>query len=176
MTRPDARGVSLLELLVALAVLAGVLAVVAPLFGLVRASWSRQQQSAERMQQLRAAVLMLAAELAEAGRGRAPDETAIVRAQPQEVQFRRDGRTVRYRLAPAAGGLRLLRSLDGGTNEVAEGLAGLRLSYVDAAGRPAIPEEDPAVVRITAWIDIPPGRGGRRELAAEVRLRNGRDG
>lgn len=176
MIRLTARGASLLELMVALAVFAGLLAVVAPLFSLARASWSRQQQAADREQQLRAAVLMLAAELAEAGRGRKPDEPAMLRALPSEVWFRLDDQVVRYRLAPAAAGLRLLRTVDGRTNEVAVDLGGLDLRYRDAAGAPAALDEDPAAVSITAWIEPPADRGARREVTAEVRLRNGRDG
>jgi len=81
---------------------------------------------------------------------------------------------VQYTLKPAdATHFKLLRTVDGGSNSVAEGLASLELIYLDRDGRmgPALPDIRRIQIHLTARLPRTPGK--IRSLTAEVYLRNG---
>ena len=172
----DCRGATLLEFVIASAVATLLLAAALALLRLGTASWAAQQRAVEVQQQLRAALALLAEELAAAGRGQPPGERALVRMDPSEVQFRLDGRLVRYRLVPDGPRFRLMRTVDGGSNEVADQLLSLELRYLDAALQPVVPGRDPDLVqiRIAAGVAAAAGaaRPPRREWETSVWLPN----
>jgi prepilin-type N-terminal cleavage/methylation domain-containing protein len=81
---------------------------------------------------------------------------------------------VRYALNPAEGTqFRLLRTVDGGSNSVADGLASMELIYLDREGRAgaALPDIHRVLIHLTAPLPRTPGK--IRSLTAEVYLRNG---
>ncbi|MBI3595959.1 MAG: hypothetical protein HY203_02265 [Nitrospirae bacterium] len=81
---------------------------------------------------------------------------------------------VRYALKPVdATHFKLLRTVDGGSNSVAEGLASMELIYLDREGRAgaALPDIHRVQIHLTARLSRTPGK--IRSLTAEVYLRNG---
>jgi len=81
---------------------------------------------------------------------------------------------VRYALNPAdATHFKLLRTVDGGSNSVAEGLGSMELIYLDREGRAGAALPDIHRVRIHLTAPLPRTAGKIRSLTAEVYLRNG---
>lgn len=81
---------------------------------------------------------------------------------------------VRYALNPAeATHFRLLRTVDGGSNSVADGLASMELIYLDREGRAGAALSDIHRVQIHVTAPLPRTPGKIRSLTAEVYLRNG---
>jgi hypothetical protein len=81
---------------------------------------------------------------------------------------------VRYALNPEdAIHFKLLRSVDGGSNSVAEGLASMELIYLDREGRAGAVLQDIHRVQIHLTARLPRSPGKIRALTAEVYLRNG---
>jgi len=81
---------------------------------------------------------------------------------------------VRYALNPAdATHFKLLRTVDGGSNTVSDGLDSMELIYLDREGRAgaALPDIRRVQIHLTASLSRIPGKF--RALTAEVYLRNG---
>jgi len=149
----DDRGYSLVDLLVALAVGGGVLAMTATLLHQGLQAWVWGSSRVEAQQAARYALERMAGELREAGY----DPTvagiaAIVIAEPTRVALQRDlngngivdptRERVTYLLR--AGEDTLRRDAGGGAQPVIDGVRGLRLTYLDRTGGETA---DPAEVR-----------------------------
>jgi len=81
---------------------------------------------------------------------------------------------VRYALKPMdATHFKLLRTVDGGSNSVAEGLASMELIYLDREGRAGanLPDIYRVRIHLTARLSRTPGK--IRSMTTEVYLRNG---
>jgi type II secretory pathway pseudopilin PulG len=81
---------------------------------------------------------------------------------------------VSYEIKPAvgAGGFRLVRTVDGGANSVAEGIGSMSLEYLDRNG--AVTEEPGKIRRIGVLLSAPLPRHPeiKRTIRSEVQLRN----
>lgn len=81
---------------------------------------------------------------------------------------------LQYSLKPvAAAQFKLDRTVDGGTNAVAEGLASMSLEYLDGKGRVTTTLVDIRRVRIRLIVPLPRNPQKTRSLFSEVYLRNG---
>lgn len=81
---------------------------------------------------------------------------------------------VRYTLKPTdATQFKLVRTVDGGANAVAEGLASMSLEYLDGKGRPATVTTEIRRIRIRLAAFLPRSPEKIRSLISEVYLRNG---
>jgi type II secretory pathway component PulJ len=173
-------GVSLTDLLVALAVLGLLLAGTLALLDEGQRTWAQGAARVEAQQSARVALARLARELRQAGYGgTAGAFDAISVAERSRLVMHLDldgdgrttgrGETVTWRLA----GRVLRRSAGGGAQPVAEGVHDLELTYFDAAGRPTrVPSEVRTVgIRITTGpADTAAGAGVT--MSTRVRLRN----
>ena len=175
-----ARGYSLVDLLVALAIGGGVLAGSVMLLHQGLQAWVWGTARVEAQQAARYALDRLAGELREAGydptvAGIAP----VVIAEPARVAFQRDfngngvvdptRERVTYLLRP---GERILRrDAGGGAQPVINGVRGLALVYLDRAG---LPTTDPAAVRaVRIRLEMAgPGDGPGIVMETQATLRN----
>lgn len=172
---PEA-GVSLIELVIAIFVFSLVVVASVGYLQMGTKQWRGQQERLERQQQSRIAMALLSAELSEAGRGDDLSGEPVYRSDPGAVGFLLDDRRILYRIGPESGAVRLLRSVDGGTNEVAYGLGGLVLTYLGPEGRPMRSGEQPVIVQIKLTSSEIHRNGRdpwRTDLGTEVWLRNG---
>jgi len=81
---------------------------------------------------------------------------------------------VRYALKPAdAGVFKLIRTVDGGANSVAEGLASMEMIYLNRAGEAAEALSDIRRIRVRLTARPPGPLGIIRRLTVAVYLRNG---
>jgi len=81
---------------------------------------------------------------------------------------------VRYELRPMEGGpFKLMRSVDGGSNAVAEGLSSMELIYRDRGGQETMNLPDIRRIQIRLTAGPSGGTGTVRRLSNEIYLRNG---
>jgi hypothetical protein len=100
-------------------------------------------------------------------------EQGVTRVFPPESTVRIINQ-VRYALKPVdAAQFKLIRTVDGGANPVAEGLAGLELVYLDREGRAATALADIRRIQIHLTARMARTPDHVRSLEAEVYLRNG---
>jgi len=172
----DAAGMSLTDLLVALAVLG--LVVAAVLVGLDQGQRTYREGSArvEAQQAARIALERMARELRQAGTGLAPVALSVAEPARLVLHLDLDG-------DGAASGLReaitwvlvgrvLRRDAGGGRQPVVEGVRDLRLAYFDAEDRPTAVADDVRRIDITIVTEGTPSGTGAAVLATSVRLRN----
>jgi type IV pilus assembly protein PilW len=174
-----ARGYSLVDLLVALAVGGGVLAASVMLLHQGLQAWVWGSARVEAQQSARYALDRLAAELREAGydptvAGIAP----VVIAEPARIGFQRDfngngvvdptRERVTYLLRPGESILR--RDAGGGAQPVINGVRAFELVYLDRAG---LQTTDPAEVRaVRIRLEVGGGSGGGIVMETQATLRN----
>ena len=172
-------GHSLIELLVATAVLGLLMAATLSLLQAGLTAWSWGTGRVEAQQAVRAALERMARELREAGY----DPTgvgieAVVVAEPARIVFQRDlngngqidptRERVTYLLRP--GDTTLRRDAGAGAQPLAESVRRFALAYLDSAGAPTA---DPTRVA-SVKIEIESGRAGPvAVMATHVTLRNG---
>ena len=173
-----ARGYSLVELLVAMAVGGGLLAATVVLLHLGLRSWLWGAARVEAQQSARYALERMTSELREAGydptvAGIAP----VLVAEPTRVAFQRDfnGNGVvdptreRVTYLVRAGETILRRDAGGGAQPVIEGVRAFRLTYLDRAGRETM---DPAAVTAVLIRLEVGGDGAGVLMEAQATLRN----
>lgn len=173
----------LADLLVSVAVLGLVLAAILGLLTMGQQAYAIGSGRVEAQQSARVALQRMAREIRTAGRGAGTAFAAIAVAEPERVVLQVDvngdgliagrGETITWRLA----GTVLRRDAGGGAQPVINGVAALRLTYLDAAGQGT---STPAAVRsvlisLTAKPDhSSPGRLAdvATTVSTRVRLRN----
>lgn len=174
-----AEGVSLVETLVALAATGLLLAGSLTLLVQGQRAWVDGAARVEAQQAARVALLRLASDLRQAGRGMGWTGAVLTVAEGTRLALRVDadgdgaatgpGETITWRLV---GGV-LRRSAGAGAQPVINGVESLAFAYVDAAGRPT---SDPGAVRlVTITLTTRagrPGAGGVTTVTTRVRLRN----
>ncbi|HUO65208.1 MAG TPA: prepilin-type N-terminal cleavage/methylation domain-containing protein [Terriglobales bacterium] len=171
-------GHSLVEVLVAAAIMTLVMAATLSLLQSGLAAWGWGSGRVEAQQAIRAALDRMARELREAGY----DPTsagieAVVVAEPTRVVFQRDlngnglidptSERVTYLLR--AGETTLRRDAGGGAQPIAEGIRRFALLYLDKDGAPTVEPAQVGFIRI----EIEAGRHGpQATMATQVMLRN----
>ena len=172
-------GHSLVELLVAMAVMGLLMAATLSLLQSGLAAWGWGAGRVQAQQAVRAALERMARELREAGYDPAgAGVEAILVAEPTRVVFQRDlngnglidptHERVTYLLRPGETTLR--RDAGGGAQPLAESVRRFALSYLDRDGTPTT---DPARIA-SVRIEIEAGRAGpEATMATLVTLRNG---
>ena len=173
-----ARGYTLVDLLVALAIGGGLLAATVVLLHLGLRAWLWGAARVEAQQSARFALERMTSELREAGydptvAGIAP----VVLAEPTRIAFQRDfnGNGVvdstreRVTYLLRAGETILRRDAGGGAQPVIEGVRVFRLTYLDRAGRETT---DPATVTAVIIRVEVGGDGAGVVMEAQATLRN----
>jgi type II secretory pathway component PulJ len=171
-------GHSLVEVLVAAAIMTLLMAATLSLLQSGLAAWGWGSGRVEAQQAIRAALERMARELREAGY----DPTsagieAVVVAEPTRVVFQRDlngnglidptSERVTYLLR--AGETTLRRDAGGGAQPIAEGIRRFALLYLDKDGAPTVEPAQVGFIRI----EIEAGRHGpQATMATQVMLRN----
>jgi type IV pilus assembly protein PilW len=180
MWRPSAEaGYSLVEVLVATAVMGLLMSATLSLLQSGLAAWGWGAGRVEAQQDLRAALERMARELREAGYDPAGTGIeAVLVAEPTRIVFQRDlngnglidptRERVTYLLRPKETTLR--RDAGGGAQPLAENVRRFALFYLDGSGAPTA---DPARVA-SVRIELETGRGRTEAtMATLVTLRNG---
>jgi type IV pilus assembly protein PilW len=173
----DARGFTLAELLVTLAVTGLLLAAAGTMLLAGQRAWALGAARVEAQQSARVALERMAKELREAGY----DPTgaglaAIVLAEPDRVAFQRDldGDGVldptRERVTYLLRGTVLRRDAGGGAQPIIEGVRRLAIEYFDRSG--AVTADPGRVVALRIRLEV--GRGAAVVMETHVRLRNDR--
>ena len=172
-------GHSLVELLVAMAVMGLLMAATLSLLQSALTAWGWGAGRIEAQQAVRAALERMARELREAGYDpMGAGVEAVVVAEPARVVFQRDlngnglidptRERVTYLLRP--GDTTLRRDAGAGAQPLAESVRRFALTYFDSAGSPTA---DPARVA-SVRMEIESGRAGPvAVMATQVTLRNG---
>jgi type II secretory pathway component PulJ len=172
--------VNLADLLAALAIVGLVLAATLSVFAEGQRAYSHGAARVQTQQSARVALVRMAREIRQAGRG-AGAFSPIAVAEPSRVVLQHDldgdgvvaarGETIAWLLS--AGVLR--RDAGGGAQPIVNGVRALTFTYLDGEGRPASRADTIRTVAITLTTepDHPAARGATRTtLTTEVRLRN----
>jgi len=181
---PDAGGVLLTELLVALSLLGLVFAATTPVLEHVLRAFGEGAARVETQQSARVALERLAHDIRGSGYGgAAADFAAVAAAEPARIVLQSDlngdgfiagaGETITWRVASGV----LRRDAGGGAQPIVDGVRALTLTYLDARGVVTFTASAVCAVRVELTVEptrtaAPPGTDIVSTLATTVRLRN----